>query len=86
MAVDPSNGNRSGPITLGTPEPTLYPATCHHSDQGLTGARLGSPQKPFDLREGLLGGVEVRRSFARRQVEKLAALLFDQSLPEGISL
>ena len=42
------------------------------------GTRLGTPQQPLDLREGLLYGVEVGR--VGWQVEKLTASPFDEVL------
>ena len=50
----------------------------HHLYQERVGTRLGTPQQPLDLREGLLYGVEVGR--VGWQVEQLAASPFDEFL------
>ena len=57
--------------TPGVPSRHRVKRPAHRFDQGLAGARLGSPQEPVDLRERPLDRVEVRR--VGRKVQQLAA-------------
>jgi hypothetical protein len=50
----------------------------HRLDQRFTGARFGFSQQPFDLGEGLLDGVEIRR--VGRKVEELCSPTLDDLL------